>query len=152
MGRMPKDNSTARHCRRQTEMVRGCLARSGFDETSEALYLTSGYIYANAEEAEAAFKGDIKRFQYSRYANPTVAMFEERLRLLEGAEACLSTASGMGAVFASLMAQLKAGDRVVASRALFGSCQYIIAELSSEERRVGKECVRPCKSRWGPHH
>ncbi|HEY9548800.1 MAG TPA: O-succinylhomoserine sulfhydrylase [Kiloniellaceae bacterium] len=126
---MPKDNSTARHWRRQTEMVRGGLARSGFDETSEALYLTSGYIYANAEEAEAAFKGDIKRFQYSRYANPTVAMFEERLRLLEGAEACLSTASGMGAVFASLMAQLKAGDRVVASRALFGSCQYIIAEL-----------------------
>lgn len=126
---MPKDNSTTGRWRRQTEMVRGGLARSGFDETSEALYLTSGYIYANAEEAEAAFKGDIKRFQYSRYANPTVAMFEERLRLLEGAEACLSTASGMGAVFASLMAQLKAGDRVVASRALFGSCQYIIAEL-----------------------
>jgi O-succinylhomoserine sulfhydrylase len=126
---MPKDNNTTRRWRPQTEMVRGGLSRSGFDETSEALYLTSGYVYGTAEEAEAAFKGDIKRYQYSRYANPTVAMFEERLRLLEGAEACLSTASGMGAVFASLMSQLKAGDRVVASRALFGSCQYIIAEL-----------------------
>src|SRR3546814_10518462 len=89
-------------------MVRGGLARSGFDETSEALYLTSGYVYESAEEAEAAFKGEKKRYQYSRYANPTVAMFEERLRLLEGAEVCMSTASGMGAVFASLMAQLKA--------------------------------------------
>jgi len=126
---MPKDNNTTRRWRPQTEMVRGGLSRSGFDETSEALYLTSGYVYGTAEEAEAAFKGDIKRYQYSRYANPTVALFEERLRLLEGAEACLSTASGMGAVFASLMSQLKAGDRVVASRALFGSCQYIIAEL-----------------------
>lgn len=127
---MPKDNSTTkRHWRPQTEMVRGGLARSGFDETSEALYLTSGYVYASAEEAEAAFKGDKERFVYSRYANPTVSMFEERLRLLEGAEACRATASGMSAVFASLMAQLKTGDRVVASRALFGSCQYIIAEL-----------------------
>ncbi|MGF1630780.1 MAG: O-succinylhomoserine sulfhydrylase [Kiloniellaceae bacterium] len=126
---MPKDNNTTRRWRPQTEMVRGGLSRSGFDETSEALYLTSGYVYASAEEAEAAFKGDKDRFVYSRYANPTVAMFEERLRLLEGAEACRATASGMGAVFASLMAQLKAGDRVVASRALFGSCQYIIAEL-----------------------
>ncbi len=127
---MPKDNATTtRHWRPQTEMVRGGLTRSGFDETSEALYLTSGYVYTSAEEAEAAFKGDKERFVYSRYANPTVSMFEERLRLLEGAEACRATASGMSAVFASLMAQLKAGDRVVASRALFGSCQYIIAEL-----------------------
>src|SRR3546814_17789710 len=85
---VPKDHSTARHGRRQTEMGRGGLARSSFDDTSEALYRSSGYIYADAEEAEAAFKGDIKRFQYSRYANPTVAMFEERLRMLEGAEAC----------------------------------------------------------------
>jgi O-succinylhomoserine sulfhydrylase len=127
---MPKDNSTTtRRWRPQTEMVRGGLTRSSFDETSEALYLTSGYVYSSAEEAEAAFKGDKDRFVYSRYANPTVSMFEERLRLLEGAEACRATASGMSAVFASLMAQLKSGDRVVASRALFGSCQYIIAEL-----------------------
>ncbi|MGF1593791.1 MAG: O-succinylhomoserine sulfhydrylase [Kiloniellaceae bacterium] len=127
---MPKDTTTTtRRWRPQTEMVRGGLARSGFDETSEALYLTSGYVYATAEEAEAAFKGDKERFVYSRYANPTVSMFEERLRLLEGAEACRATASGMSAVFAALMASLKAGDRVVASRALFGSCHYIVAEL-----------------------
>ena len=126
---MPKDNTTTRRWRPQTELVRGGLARSPFEETSEALYLTSGYVYASAEEAEAAFKGDKERFVYSRYANPTVSMFEERLRLLEGAEACRATASGMSAVFAALMSQLKAGDRVVASRALFGSCHYIIAEL-----------------------
>ncbi|GAB4394814.1 MAG: O-succinylhomoserine sulfhydrylase [Kiloniellaceae bacterium] len=126
---MPKDNDTTRRWRPQTELVRGGLARSPFEETSEALYLTSGYVYATAEEAEAAFKGDKERFVYSRYANPTVSMFEERLRLLEGAEACRATASGMSAVFAALMAQLKAGDRVVASRALFGSCHYIVAEL-----------------------
>jgi len=126
---MPKDNDTTRRWRPQTELVRGGLARSPFEETSEALYLTSGYVYGTAEEAEAAFKGDRLRFVYSRYANPTVSMFEERLRQLEGAEACRATASGMSAVFASLIAQLKAGDRVVASRALFGSCQYIIAEF-----------------------
>lgn len=115
--------------RAQTRLVRGGLERSGFHETSEALYMTSGYIYPTAEEAEAAFKGDIQRFVYSRYANPTVGMFEERMRLLEGAEAARATSSGMAAVFASLMAQLRAGDRVVAARALFGSCQFIISEL-----------------------
>mgnify|MGYP001614026069 CR=1 FL=1 len=115
--------------RAQTRLVRGGLERSGFHETSEALYMTSGYVYPTAEEAEAAFKGDIQRFVYSRYANPTVGMFEERMRLLEGAEAARSTSSGMAAVFASLMAQLRAGDRVVAARALFGSCQFIISEL-----------------------
>ena len=111
--------------RPQTEMVRGGLARSAFEETSEAIFMTSGYVYGTAEEAEAAFKGESQRFIYSRYANPTVGMFEERLRLLEGAEACRATASGMAAVFASLMCQLKAGDRVVAGRALFGSCHVI---------------------------
>ncbi len=115
--------------RPQTQLVRGGLTRSAFEETSEALYLTSGYVYPSPEAAEAAFKGEIERYQYSRYANPTVAMFEERLRLLEGAQVCQATASGMAAVFAALMCQLKAGDRVVASRALFGSCHYIIAEL-----------------------
>jgi O-succinylhomoserine sulfhydrylase len=109
--------------------VRGGLERSAFDETSEGLFLTSGYVYPSPEDAEAAFTGELKRYQYSRYANPTVAMFEERLRLIEGAEACYATASGMAAVFAALMCQLRAGDRVVASRALFGSCHYIIAEL-----------------------
>ncbi|MFQ6017255.1 MAG: O-succinylhomoserine sulfhydrylase [Kiloniellaceae bacterium] len=115
--------------RPQTNLVRGGLERSAFDETSEGLFLTSGYVYPSPEDAEAAFKGELKRYQYSRYANPTVAMFEERLRLLEGAEACFATASGMAAVFAAIMCQVKAGDRVVASRALFGSCHYIIAEL-----------------------
>jgi O-succinylhomoserine sulfhydrylase len=113
----------------RTRLVRGGLARSAFDETSEGLFMTSGYRYASAEEAEAAFKGEKQRFVYSRYANPTIAMFEERMRLLEGAEAARATASGMAAVFASLMCQLRAGDRVVSSRALFGSCQYVVSEL-----------------------
>ena len=115
--------------RQQTNLVRGGLARSAFDETSEGLFMTSGYVYPSPEDAEAAFKGEIKRYQYSRYANPTVAMFEERLRLLEGAEACYATASGMAAVFAALACRVNAGDRVVASRALFGSCHYIVTEL-----------------------
>ncbi|MGF1608972.1 MAG: O-succinylhomoserine sulfhydrylase [Kiloniellales bacterium] len=115
--------------RQQTRLVRGGLARSAFDETAEALYLTSGYVYGSAEEAEAAFKGESDRYIYSRYGNPTVSMFEERLAQLEGAEACRATASGMAAVFAALICQLRAGDRVVSSRALFGSCHYIIAEI-----------------------
>ncbi len=128
---MPRDQESFANgaYRRQTRLVRGGLTRSAFDETSEALFLTSGYVYPSPEDAEAAFKGELKHYQYSRYANPTVAMFEERLRLIEGAEACYATASGMAAVFAALMCQLEAGDRVVASRALFGSCHYIIAEL-----------------------
>ena len=112
-----------------TELVRGGLARSGFSETSEALYLTSGYVYGSAEEAEQAFINDGSRFVYSRFANPTVSVFEERLRLLEGAEACRGVASGMAAVFAAMMPILKAGDRVVASRSLFGSCHHIIANI-----------------------
>ena len=115
--------------RPDTIAVRGGLRRSDFDETSEALLLNSGYVYATAEEAEAAFAGDIDRFVYSRYGNPTVAMFEERLRLLEGAEACWATASGMAAVFYALAAQLQAGDRVVAARGLFGSCFVILSEI-----------------------
>lgn len=113
----------------QTTLVRGGLHRSPHQETSEALYLTSGFVYDTAEEAEAAFKGDHKRYIYGRYGNPTVTAFEERLRLLEGAEACKGTASGMAAVHAALICQLQAGDKVVASRALFGSCHYIINEL-----------------------
>jgi O-succinylhomoserine sulfhydrylase len=112
-----------------TILVRGGAMRSGFDETCEALYLSSGFVYGSAAEAEDAFKNDGSRFVYSRYRNPTVSMFEERLRLLEGAEACRATASGMAAVFAALLCKLKAGDKVVASRALFGSCFYIVNEL-----------------------
>ncbi len=116
--------------RAQTRLVRGGTRRTAFRETGEALFVTSGYVYDSAEEAEYAFASNTgTRFVYSRFSNPTVAMFEERLRLLEGAEAARATATGMAAVFASLMCQLKAGDRVVASRALFGSCHYIITEL-----------------------
>lgn len=112
-----------------TRAVRGGLRRSEFDETAEALFLTSGYVYATAAEAEAAFAGDIDRYIYSRYGNPTVSTFQERLRLLEGAEACSATASGMSAVFFALAASLETGDRVVASRGLFGSCFVILDEL-----------------------
>ena len=113
---------TRRALRPDTLAVRGGLARSNFDETSEALYLTSGFVYDCAEQAEAAFKDEIDKFIYSRYGNPTVSMFEERLRLLEGAEGCFATASGMAAVFVALGALLGKGDRLVSSRALFGSC------------------------------
>lgn len=112
-----------------TVAVRGGLRRTEFRETAEAVHLNSGYVYDSAEEAEAAFRGDIDRFVYSRYGNPTVAVFEERLRLLEGAEACQATASGMAAVFTALGALLAAGDRVVASKALFGSCLVILREI-----------------------
>ena len=112
-----------------TLLVRGGSMRSEFDETCEALYLSSGFVYGSAAEAEAAFKNDGQRYVYSRYRNPTVTMFEERLRLLEGAEACRATASGMAAVFAALLCRLRAGQRVVSSRALFGSCHYIVADL-----------------------
>ena len=115
--------------REATRLVRGGLHRSEFDETSEALYLTSGYVYGSAAEAEAAFSGDIKRYMYSRFGNPTVSAFEERMRLLEGAEACRATATGMAAVFASLACQVSAGDRVVASRALFGSCHVVLVDI-----------------------
>ena len=115
--------------RAATRLVRGGTQRSGFDETSEGIFMTSGYVYDSAESAEAAFKGESARYIYSRYANPTVTMFEERLALLEGAEYCVGTSSGMAAVFASLLSQLKAGEQVVASRALFGSCHYIIQDM-----------------------
>ena len=115
--------------RPDTLAVRGGLVRSGFDEMSEALFLTQGYVYGSAAEAEAAFAGEVDRFQYSRYGNPTVSTFEERLRLLEGAQACQATATGMSAVFTVLAALLSSGSRVVASRALFGSSLVIFDEI-----------------------
>lgn len=126
---MTRDKADQTGWREATRLVRGGLARTPFSETSEALFMTSGYVYETAEEAEQTFKGDIKRYIYSRYANPTLATFEARLALAEGAQFCRGTASGMAAVFAALLAPLKAGDRVVAARALFGSCHYIVAEL-----------------------
>ena len=115
--------------RRDTKLVRAGLTRSSFQETSEALYLTSGYVYDSAEEAAAAFADEADRFVYSRYGNPTVTMFQDRLAALEGAEACLATGTGMAGVFAALACQLDKGDRVVASRALFGACFAILNEI-----------------------
>ncbi len=112
-----------------TTAVRGGMRRSEVGETSEPLHLTSGYVFDDAEQAEDAFLGDNDRYVYSRYGNPTVAAFTERLRLLEGAEACLATASGMAAVFAALGGLLAAGDRLVASRAMFGSCAVVVNEV-----------------------
>jgi O-succinylhomoserine sulfhydrylase len=118
-----------RPLRPATQLVRGGQMRSGFDETAEALFLTSGFVYDSAEQAEATFLGTVQHYQYSRFGNPTVSMLEERLALLEGAEACRMTATGMAAVHASMLAHLKSGDRVVASRALFGSCHWIVSTL-----------------------
>lgn len=117
------------HLDPETLLVRGGLDRSEFGETAEALYLTSGFVYDSAEAAEARFKGEEPGFIYSRYGNPTVRMFEQRLARLEGAEACYGTASGMAAIWAGLLAHLKAGDHLVASRVLFGSCVYIVQTL-----------------------
>ncbi len=116
--------------RPRTIAVRGGQTRTAFQETAEALFLTSGYAYETAEEAEARFKG-AEGFIYSRYGNPTVAMFEARMAALEGAPAARATASGMAAVTASLLCCLKQGDHVVAARAMFGSCRYVIEEVLS---------------------
>ena len=113
----------------ETQLVHGGVLRSQFGETSEALFLTQGYVYDNAEQAEGRFNGDAPGHQYTRFSNPTVSMFEERIRLLEGAEVARATATGMAAVTAALMSYLKAGDHVVAARAMFGSCRYIIDQL-----------------------
>ncbi|EAP99408.1 putative O-succinylhomoserine sulfhydrylase [Janibacter sp. HTCC2649] len=131
-------SESGRSFRPETLAVRGGLSRSGFDETSEAMFLTSGFVYESAEQAEAAFKDEIEKFIYSRYGNPTVSMFEERLRLIEGAEACFATASGMAAVWVALAALCGKGDRIVSSRALFGSCFVIIDEILP---RFGVEAV-----------
>ena len=112
-----------------TKLVRGGLDRSHHGETAEALYLNSGFVYPDAETAERRFAGEDDGFVYARYGNPTVAMFEERLRLLEGAEACYGVGSGMAAVWGALACQLSAGDHIVSSRALFGSCYQIIATI-----------------------
>ena len=112
-----------------TRLVHGGTLRSQFGETSEAMFLTQGFVYPDMEAAEARFKGEDPGFIYSRFSNPTVAMFEQRMALLEGAEAARATASGMAAVTAAMLGQLKAGDHVVAAKALFGSCRYIVEEL-----------------------
>ncbi len=126
---MSIDQATQRNWRPRTQMVRGGTRRSEFGETSEAIYLTSGYVYDAAEEAEDAFKDRIDRFIYSRFSNPTVDMFQDRMSLIENAPACRATTTGMAAVFASMACMVKAGDHVVGSRALFGSCLYVLTEI-----------------------
>ena len=113
----------------QTELVRAGLARTGFGETSEALFLNSGFTYTSAEQAEAAFAEEVDHYLYSRFHNPTVAVFENRLAKIEGAEMCLATGSGMSAMFASVACLVKSGDRVVASAAMFSSCYVVLTEI-----------------------
>ena len=122
----------------ETRLVHGGTLRSQFAEMSEALFLTQGYVYDSPEQAEERFKTESGGFIYSRYANPTVAMLEERMRLLEGAGACRATASGMAAVSSALMCFLKAGEHVVAAKALFGSCLYVVQDVLP---RFGVECT-----------
>jgi O-succinylhomoserine sulfhydrylase len=129
MAAKKSDNDQAAPWRPATQLVHGGTLRSQFGETSEAIFLNSGYVYDSAEQAEARFRGDEEGFVYSRYANPTVAMFEERMRLLEGAEAARGAATGMAAVTASMLCHLKAGDHVVSARALFGSCRYVVEDF-----------------------
>ena len=121
-----QDRAITRGWRPATQLVRGGTARSNYGETSEAIFLTSGYCYDNAEEAAARFRGDAKGMTYSRLQNPTVEMLEERLALLEGAEACRVSASGMAAMSAMLMSTLSAGDHLIAGRAAFGSCRVLV--------------------------
>ena len=124
-----KKNKNYKNYRKQTQMVRGGLWRSQHGETSEAIFMNSGYVFDSAEEAKARFAGESEGYLYSRYGNPTITMFEERLALNDEAEACFATASGMAAVFASFMSYLKSGDHIVSSRSLFGSCYYILDQV-----------------------
>ncbi|MGQ0455619.1 MAG: O-succinylhomoserine sulfhydrylase [Hyphomicrobium sp.] len=133
-----KDKSREAAWRPETQLVHGGVVRSHFGETSEALFLTQGYVYDNAEQAEARFKQEDPGFQYSRFGNPTISMFEDRLRLLEGAEDCRATATGMAAVTAAMLSYMTTGDHVVAAKALFGSCRYIVETLCP---RFGIACT-----------
>src|SRR2546429_9247670 len=119
--------SQARY-RPETQLVHAGTLRSQFGETSEALFLTQGYVYDSALSAEKRFKNEEPGYQYSRFSNPTVSMFEQRMAALEGAQAARATATGMAAVTTALMGQVKAGDHIVASKALFGSCLYVVEE------------------------
>ena len=121
--------SKASRYRPETRLVHSGTLRSEFGETSEALFLTQGYVYESAEQCEARFKGEDPGYIYSRYSNPTITMFERRMIELEGAEAGRSTATGMAAVTTAILAPLKAGDHVVAAKALFGSCRYVVEDL-----------------------
>ena len=120
--------STKRSYRAETQMVHAGTLRSAFGETSEALFLTQGYVYDNSASAEKRFKNEEPGYQYSRFSNPTVSMFEQRIAALEGAQDARATATGMAAVTTALMGQVRAGDHIVASKQLFGSCLYVVEE------------------------
>jgi len=120
--------SPARRYRPETRLVHSGTLRSSFGETSEALFLTQGYVYETALQAEKRFKNEEPGYQYSRFSNPTVTMFEQRMAALEGAEAARATATGMAAVTTALMGQLRAGDHIVSSKAVFGSCRYVVED------------------------
>jgi O-succinylhomoserine sulfhydrylase len=124
-----KKKENQRNWKTNTKLVRGGTLRSNFGETSEAIFLNSGFCYESAEVAESRFNGEAPGFVYSRYSNPTLASLEERMALLEGAEACCVVASGMAAVYASIACQIRPGDHLIASKVLFGSCYYIATEI-----------------------
>ncbi|ATN32856.1 O-succinylhomoserine sulfhydrylase [Rhizobium sp. ACO-34A] len=128
----------SKNWRPATQLVHGGTLRSQFGETSEAIYLTQGFVYETAESAEARFKGETDGFIYARYGSPTNDMFERRMCLLEGAEEARATASGMAAVAGAILCQLKAGDHIVAARALFGSCRWVVETLAP---KYGIECT-----------
>ena len=122
-------SASNRKYRPETRLIQSGILRSPFGETSESLFLTQGYVYDNSAQAEARFKGEDPGYQYSRFANPTVSMFEQRIAAFEGAETARGVATGMAAVTISLLGQLKVGDHVVASKAMFGSCRYVVEEF-----------------------
>jgi O-succinylhomoserine sulfhydrylase len=130
--------SSDRKFRPETRLLHAGGVRSQFGETSEALFLTQGFVYDSAEACEARFKGEEPGYLYSRFSNPTVGMFEARMAAFEGAEAARATASGMAAVTASVMGQVRAGDHIVAAKALFGSCRYVVEDLLP---RFGVACT-----------
>jgi O-succinylhomoserine sulfhydrylase len=138
MNRIPRPVLAPEELRPETRLVHSGILRSQYGENAEALYLTQGFVYDEAETAEARFSGKEPGFVYSRYANPTLAMFEQRMAAVEGAEACRATATGMAAVTSSLLCFLKAGDHVVAARALFGSCRWVIEDFLP---RFGVPCT-----------
>src|ERR1700751_880576 len=129
MSKSPAPAASNTRYRPETRLVHSGTLRSEFGETAEALFLTQGYVYDTAEQCEARFKGEDPGYIYSRYSNPTINMFERRMIELEGAEACRSTSTGMAAVTTAVLAPLKAGDHVVASKQVFGSCRYVVEDL-----------------------
>jgi O-succinylhomoserine sulfhydrylase len=126
-----EQKSSGHNWRPETALVHGGITRSQYGETAEALYLTQGFVYDSAEQAEARFKQEDPGFQCTRFGNPTIAMFEDRLKIFEGAEECRATATGMAAVTAAILSYVKAGDHIVAARAMFGSCRNVIETICS---------------------